>query len=548
MSSNTQFNSQNFSIIPNPPPLPPLDSKKIVSKQTQATETFDKLIREKADAFQQNIAQSLQGKKINISNSKAFSKIQNVSTSVTHAQIKPPIRERVSGASALFQGLKNQRTEMEHAVKISGKSEEVIISDILNNKKSWIKKSNPQTNSSPLDSFQTTRFNLSGKSPQDPDFNTYIPLMEKAIEERLDKAFGEIEKNKGALNSSALYSFKMIPAETGKEETIYLTSTPYINKNGEPDLAIRISLGYAGGGKFTSAYVSADIDSGETRILKVTQLPSLESNELDGKALKSLSLYDSADREIHFLSEMSKTQSAVKTYDVFHMNLYEKTASNVVKETPALGVIQDYFDMGEVSSLIGNSEDIMNDIVLQMINEVAILHGQGIVNRDIKPENFVAANSATHNFGIKIGMIDGGGAAFVEEKSDLRTGRHGTEAYMSPEQIKNFLIARGYIEGDQSELERSTDVYSLGMSMYYLLHSDQSESFPPGTEAWIKICQDGIANSSATKILAAYYELQQLPKPPVSEAKDYLIWQMMHPNPSMRPTIEEVKQRFKALI
>jgi len=100
-------------------------------------------------------------------------------------------------------------------------------------------------------------------------------------------------------------------------------------------------------------------------------------------------------------------------------------------------------DMRNVARLIANVADALEHA-----------HRSGVLHRDIKPQNLLlGADRELH-------ITDFGLANVLDEPSVTQTGEMvGTPAYMSPEQIA----------ADPHAIDRRTDIYSLGVTLYEIL-------------------------------------------------------------------------------
>ncbi|WP_257452317.1 serine/threonine-protein kinase [Archangium lipolyticum] len=106
-------------------------------------------------------------------------------------------------------------------------------------------------------------------------------------------------------------------------------------------------------------------------------------------------------------------------------------------------------------------------LVRQVLAGLAHAHAQGIVHRDIKPDNIVLTEAI--GLGEQVRILDFGLARLRDTVTGLTAGLIvGTPAYMAPEQIST------------GEVDARTDLYSVGVLLFELLtgtkpfHAEQS--------------------------------------------------------------------------
>jgi serine/threonine-protein kinase len=94
-------------------------------------------------------------------------------------------------------------------------------------------------------------------------------------------------------------------------------------------------------------------------------------------------------------------------------------------------------------------------IAREIADALHYAHSKDIIHRDIKPENilFEAGHAVVTDFGIARALSEAGGTRLTETGYAV-----GTPHYMSPEQALG-----------QREIDRRTDVYSLGCVLYEML-------------------------------------------------------------------------------
>lgn len=104
-------------------------------------------------------------------------------------------------------------------------------------------------------------------------------------------------------------------------------------------------------------------------------------------------------------------------------------------------------------------------IAFQTADVLAVAHKQGIVHRDVKPDNLMLITDAIAPGGERVKLLDFGIAKLsgVEDTANVKTATQavmGTPSYMSPEQCAG---AGG--------VDAKTDVYALGCVLFELLAS-----------------------------------------------------------------------------
>ncbi len=92
------------------------------------------------------------------------------------------------------------------------------------------------------------------------------------------------------------------------------------------------------------------------------------------------------------------------------------------------------------------------DIIVQIAKALEYMEGQGIVHRDIKPDNIIMQEDGS------IKLIDLGFAKAIGESETEQDVTCGTPQYMSPEQAQG-----------RAELDVRSDIYSLGATLYHLV-------------------------------------------------------------------------------
>jgi len=128
------------------------------------------------------------------------------------------------------------------------------------------------------------------------------------------------------------------------------------------------------------------------------------------------------------------------------------------EENGNIGIIMELLEGMDLKRYVEINGAIPTNEILKIFRDVLEAfqhaHSKGIVHRDVKPSNIFRLNDGS------IKILDFGIAKILDEEHEFtKTGAQmGTPIYMSPEQVK-----------DSKNIDLRSDIYSLGVTFYYLL-------------------------------------------------------------------------------
>ncbi len=121
--------------------------------------------------------------------------------------------------------------------------------------------------------------------------------------------------------------------------------------------------------------------------------------------------------------------------------------------------VMTYADRGTVADLLEADEPVETQVALHVVEQaaagLAVIHGNGIVHRDVKPQNLLLASTAEG--GTRVLVADLGVAKALLHATGI-TQVVGTPSYMAPEQVHM-----------ETPLDPRADVHALGAVAYHLL-------------------------------------------------------------------------------
>ncbi len=173
--------------------------------------------------------------------------------------------------------------------------------------------------------------------------------------------------------------------------------------------------------------------------------------------IEGISLREAIQRLAHSSQPDSSLDAVLRAVDELHGN---EVRFDALEEQDTLGYQPtpeptNPYKSPQAESIITTDPHIRRSC--EIVRDVALAlhyaHEQGLVHRDVKPENIMLSREG------KVFVIDFGLARFLEDNTLTNTGQLvGTPLYMSPEQVAARI-----------NVDHRTDIYSLGLVLYELL-------------------------------------------------------------------------------
>lgn len=197
-----------------------------------------------------------------------------------------------------------------------------------------------------------------------------------------------------------------------------------------------------------------------------------------------------------------------------HRNLVEVFDAGEDKEIGLCYILMEYMPGGSLGDMIAKNGRLPVDTAISYVSQTAdalsVAHKQGVIHRDIKPDNILFNEDGVPK------LADLGIAKFLSDtqNSTLTMKGHilGTPAYMAPEQMM-----------DSHHIDARADIYSLGVVLYEMLTGKKPN-----------------AGSTLMGLLTKAIKGEPLPdvrkmRPEVSTSVAYVLSLMCAPKPEDRP-------------
>ena len=197
-----------------------------------------------------------------------------------------------------------------------------------------------------------------------------------------------------------------------------------------------------------------------------------------------------------------------------HRNLVEVFDAGEDKEIGLCYILMEYMPGGSLGDMIAKNGRLPVDTAISYVSQTAdalsVAHKQGVIHRDIKPDNILFTADGVPK------LTDLGVAKFFDDAADAKLTMDGhllgTPAYMAPEQMM-----------DSHHIDARADIYSLGVVLYEMLTGNRPNE-----------------GSTVMGLLAKAIKGEPRPdvrtlRPEVSMSVAYVLSLMCAPKPDDRP-------------
>jgi serine/threonine protein kinase len=167
---------------------------------------------------------------------------------------------------------------------------------------------------------------------------------------------------------------------------------------------------------------------------------------------KLLSQYLTADMQIEFEREIMLMK------DLHHPNIVQFIGASNIKNS--LAIVIEFAPLGSLASVMEKHSLSLNTkitMLLESAKALQFLHANGIIHRDIKPQNILVFSMEPKS-PVHVKLTDFGTARMISEEAMTVTKNIGTISFMSPESL-----------GKNPRIEKSADVYSFALLMWSVL-------------------------------------------------------------------------------
>jgi serine/threonine protein kinase len=261
------------------------------------------------------------------------------------------------------------------------------------------------------------------------------------------------------------------------------TARPGLEAVGDYDLVEKIAEGGMG-----AVYRGRERASGQAVAVKIVP-PHMTSNPV-------------------LMKRFEQEYNAAKTLD--HPNIVRAVAFGMHGKQPYL--VMEFVEGESLGDRLEREKRLPEPEAIRIVAQVAQglhrAHKQGLVHRDVKPDNILLTRDG------QVKLADLGLVKELEADLNLtRTGRGlGTPHFMAPEQFRNAKNA-----------DARCDIYSMAATLYMMVTGDLPFKSCGPLDAWMKKIHNELTPAREVE-------------PSLSERTDWAIRRAMSSDPNMRPS------------
>lgn len=207
-----------------------------------------------------------------------------------------------------------------------------------------------------------------------------------------------------------------------------------------------------------------------------------------------------------------------------HPNIVQFIGASNVKES--LAIVIEFAPLGSLAGVMEKQQLSLSFKVmclLEIAKALQFLHSNGIIHRDIKPQNILMF-SLEPKAQVHVKLTDFGTARFISDDPTTITKNVGTIAFMSPEAL-----------GRNPRIDKSADVYSFGILVWSVIF----EQTPFKEFKWDSDIESHVKSGKRLNLEQRDYGNEKVIK---------LIEDCWHQDPTSRPEMNTVVQRLAALL
>jgi serine/threonine protein kinase len=209
--------------------------------------------------------------------------------------------------------------------------------------------------------------------------------------------------------------------------------------------------------------------------------------------------------------------------DLHHPNIVQFIGASNIKNS--LAIVIEFAPLGSLASVMEKHLLNLNmkiTMLLESAKALQFLHANGIIQRDIKPQNILVF-SLEPKSPVHVKLTDFGTARLISEEAMTVTKNIGTISFMAPESL-----------GKNPRIEKSADVYSFALLMWAVL----CEQTPFSDFAWDSDIEAHVKKGNRLPFPAEHR---------IDPALVSLIVECWEHEPNKRPTMANIVQKLTTL-